>query len=87
MNSETTSENDKESKKAANLCQNCSEKLKPKPLEEVPDYEESVRKSNTKSLFDCYLDVFDIMTQMEPMLFRTAVQTLKQHKSFDFDPD
>ena len=54
-------------------------------MTQAPDYHELVQRKNAISLFDAYLQVFDLMTQMEPKLFKTAVRTIKQHKKFKID--
>ena len=56
-------------------------------MEEAPDYGAIAQKKNAKSLFESYLKLFDMMTEMEPQLFQTAVQILKRTKGFDFDKE
>lgn len=49
------------------------------------NYKEMVERKNAVSLFDAYLQVFELMNRMEPKLFRTAVRSIKKHRSFKFD--
>lgn len=51
----------------------------------MPDYIAMAQKENAVSLFNSYLRLFDIMIELEPDLFRTALKTLKKKKDFQFD--
>ena len=42
-------------------------------------------RKNVSSQFEAYLQVFELMMKMEPDLFKTAVQTVKRHRSFKLD--
>ena len=46
-------------------------------MTEAPDYRMIVERKNAETLFNAYLDVFELMVEMEPKLFREAVKTLK----------
>ena len=58
-----------------------------KRLTEVPDYNVILERKNAQSLFDSYLKLFDMMTEMDPKLFQTAIRRLKMTKKFEFDKD
>ena len=59
------------------LCKNCAGKAGPPQPEQAPNYREIVAKKNSISLFNCYLEIFDMMVEMEPDLFECALRTLK----------
>ena len=51
------------------MCKNCQAKLEAERMEEAPDYGALAQRKNAKSVFECYLKLFDMMTEMEPKLF------------------
>ena len=59
----------------------------PEGLEEAPDYREIAEKRNAVTLFDTYLEVFELMMKMEPKLMKDAVKTIKQHRSCQLNLD
>ena len=43
----------------------------------APDYQNIVEKRNVQTIFDTYLEVFELMIKMEPKLMKDAVKTIK----------
>lgn len=54
-------------------------------MTEAPDYKTMLERKNAASLFGAYVDVFELMIEMEPKLFKEAVKTLKSQRSFKLD--
>lgn len=52
---------------------------------EAPDYRRMAEQRNAMDIFECYLDLFETMIEMEPKLFKDAVRTIKKHRTFKFD--
>ena len=74
----SSSEADKKVKaNATTLCKNCAGKAGPPQPEQAPDYREIAARKNSVSIFNSYVELFDLMVDMEPELFEIAVRTLK----------
>ena len=52
-----------------------------------PDYREMVDRRNAVTLFDCYIDIFETMIEIEPKLFKDTVKTMKKHRTFHLNID
>ena len=51
-------------------------------MTEAPNYREMVERKNAVKVFDAYIQLLEVMIEMDPKLYKTAVRTLKKQKSF-----
>jgi len=49
------------------------------------DYRGLAERMNAISLFEAYIEVFDVMSRTEPKLLKTAVAEIKKKKSFNLN--
>ena len=52
---------------------------------EQMDYRRMAERKNAISLFDAYMQVYELMVKTDPKLFRHAIRSIKKHKSFKLD--
>ena len=54
-------------------------------MTEAPDYKTLVERKNAVSLFNAYIEVFELMVDMDKSLFKQAVRCLKERQDFKLD--
>ena len=47
-------------------------------MTEAPNYREMVERKNAVKAFDAYIQLLEVMIEMDPKLYKTAVRTLKK---------
>lgn len=56
-------------------------------MTEAPDYRAIIDRKNAETIFSSYVNLLEVIMQMDGKLYRTAVRTLKRQTGFKFKLD